>query len=183
MVPFVICTGQLSDRLVKLTLRSRFLPPSSFPDLDFSISCSERSALWPDDQRRGADGTVCHLTSEGLCNLLQRAGVHPKVMDIYKCRTQLAHKRRGIPQTDLLSNTNQCGAAAEAETQWDITEKVRVLFQQEPWIPTYEKKRLNGTPPPIAQNWYAWCPVIQFHHHSFSNYAINVTRTSRCPLC
>lgn len=93
---FVICTGQLSDRGVKLTWRSRFLPPSSFQDLDFNVSCSENLELWPDDQHWGADGNTSHLIERGLCNLLQRVRVHREVMSIYKCHAQLAHKQNSF---------------------------------------------------------------------------------------
>lgn len=116
MVTFVICAGQLSDGGVKLTWRSRFLPSSCFQDLDFTVSCSERSQLWPDDQPGGADGSVCHLTDEGLHNLLQRAKVHKKVMGLYKMSRIISPSAMGpsfhlaIPKLRLISYNSQTKA-------------------------------------------------------------------------
>lgn len=81
---------------MQLTVKNRFLPPSCFQELDFAVSCSERSELWPDDQYSSADGTVCHLATLGLCNLLHRAGVQGKVMAICNCSTLAAHEENGL---------------------------------------------------------------------------------------
>lgn len=71
------------------------MPPSSFQELDFAVSCSERSELWPDDQYSSADGTVCHLAALGLHNLLQRAWVQGKVMGICNGGALLACQENG----------------------------------------------------------------------------------------
>lgn len=127
MVTFVICAGQLSDRGVKLTLRSRFLPSSCFQDLDFTVSCSERSQLWPDDQPRDADGSVCHLTDEGLHNLLQRAKVHQKVMGFYKMSCIISPSAMGpsfhlaIPKLRLISYNCQTKATMDSHSEEKVT--------------------------------------------------------------